>query len=285
MAKHTFLKKILLALFFICSLSSQIYAHEDVIFPLCKQTNITQRKQNASPISFMITMPKSGTHLLMKFWHLLRGIEPVWADHYNPKTKKRCYPWYHFYMDWNWIQRILDNPRYQVVINIRDPRDVCVSIVDHLLNSSSSWLSVEGKAWFSQLSFDEQLFYVIEKDGCSLSPHIYLEQVSLLIKDPRAIVCRFEDLVGPEGGGSKERQIKQVESLLDAFSISLSDEKINLLTDSLFGIHVTDEYSATYRKGQIGSWKECFTDEHKKAFKEQMGKYLIELGYEDDYNW
>lgn len=41
----------------------------------------------------------------------------------------------------------------------------------------------------------------------------------------------------------------------------------------------------TFRKGQIGSWKTHFTDEHKRIFKAISGDLLTETGYESDANW
>ena len=35
----------------------------------------------------------------------------------------------------------------------------------------------------------------------------------------------------------------------------------------------------------IGQWKEYFTEKHKKEFKKEAGKLLIDLGYEEDFDW
>ena len=40
-----------------------------------------------------------------------------------------------------------------------------------------------------------------------------------------------------------------------------------------------------YRKGAVGDWKNYFTEESKKWFKEEAGDALILAGYEENLNW
>jgi len=40
-----------------------------------------------------------------------------------------------------------------------------------------------------------------------------------------------------------------------------------------------------YRKGAVGEWKEFFTDQQKRWFKEEAGEALVMAGYEKDLNW
>jgi hypothetical protein len=47
-----------------------------------------------------------------------------------------------------------------------------------------------------------------------------------------------------------------------------------------------DEDSSSFlRKGVAGDWKNYFNEDAKKIFKTYAGKELIDLGYEDDFNW
>ena len=61
--------------------------------------------------------------------------------------------------------------------------------------------------------------------------------------------------------------------------VDLSLQQVQEIADTLFGDTVT------FRKGQIGSWRDLFTPFHKALFKEVMGEELIRLGYESDCNW
>jgi hypothetical protein len=40
-----------------------------------------------------------------------------------------------------------------------------------------------------------------------------------------------------------------------------------------------------FRKGRAGDWKNYLTSELKKIYKELIGDFLIEFGYEQDYSW
>jgi hypothetical protein len=49
--------------------------------------------------------------------------------------------------------------------------------------------------------------------------------------------------------------------------------------ENIFGV------SKTFRKGQIGSWREEFSAEHERAVREIAGPLLVELGYEANPQW
>jgi Sulfotransferase domain len=46
-----------------------------------------------------------------------------------------------------------------------------------------------------------------------------------------------------------------------------------------------EDPSSFYRKGIAGDWKNHFTEEDRRAFKEEAGELLIRLGYEEDLDW
>jgi hypothetical protein len=46
-----------------------------------------------------------------------------------------------------------------------------------------------------------------------------------------------------------------------------------------------EDPSSFYRKGVAGDWRNYFTEEDRRVFKEEAGELLIRLGYEDDFDW
>lgn len=94
-------------------------------------------------------------------------------------------------------------------------------------------------------------------------------------------VIRFENLVGEAGGGSKEKQIQEIQAIAEHIDIKLSSRQVEEIAQKLFG------GTFTFREGQIGSWKKYFTPEIKQIFKNTPGALdlLIELGYEKDDSW
>ena len=43
--------------------------------------------------------------------------------------------------------------------------------------------------------------------------------------------------------------------------------------------------SSNFRSGKIGNWKKEFNAENLSNAKKMLGNSLIQLGYEDDFNW
>jgi hypothetical protein len=43
--------------------------------------------------------------------------------------------------------------------------------------------------------------------------------------------------------------------------------------------------SRTFRSGRIGSWRDYFTPEHKRLFKDEAGDLVVRLGYEPSNDW
>jgi len=93
-------------------------------------------------------------------------------------------------------------------------------------------------------------------------------------------VVRFEDLIGPRGGGDKESQVETVRTIAAHLDVELAEEEVQYVADNTFS---TD--SSTFRKGLIGDWENNFDPEHVAAFKDEAGDWLVELGYEDDLDW
>ena len=90
---------------------------------------------------------------------------------------------------------------------------------------------------------------------------------------------RFEDLIGPNGGGDWETQLETIQKIADHLGITVTEEKIERVARNLFG------GTGTFRKGQIGAWKKHFKEHHKQAFKAIAGQLLVDLGYETDFDW
>jgi hypothetical protein len=46
-----------------------------------------------------------------------------------------------------------------------------------------------------------------------------------------------------------------------------------------------EDPSSFFRKGVSGDWRSVFTENDKRIFKEEAGKLLVELGYEQSNDW
>ena len=87
-------------------------------------------------------------------------------------------------------------------------------------------------------------------------------------------MVKFEDLVGTKGGGSAVAQRLAVERVARHLGVEVQEATMGVVEEGLFGV------GRTFRKGQIGGWREEFSAEHERAVREVLGSLLVELGYE-----
>ncbi len=244
---------------------------------------------NLDDLRIVVTsIPKSGTNLLARCIHLLTGkilannFKPLFENHgskitwHGPDSQK----WdeitkdIFYFSHMVYSQEIRDallKYQYKHVFIYRDPRDQVVSYYYW----SKNWPNVKpfyGNDYIHYLITDGDFVF-----GCknvNTLFNMYLPWV-----EECCYAVRFEDLVGPKGGGNLKAQIREIKNIAEFIGISITEEKLQFVVDHLFG------NTATFRKGQIGAWKSNFTQKHKDAFKNVAGQLLIDLGYEKDFNW
>ena len=165
----------------------------------------------------------------------------------------------------------------RMVCILRDPRDVAVSQM-HYIKQREQHFAHEG--YMALPSDRERLLVSIqggELDGREIEP--LGERYGQFLKWGReggAEMVRFEDLVGPLGGGSEEAQRLAVERVATHLGIPVDERTMRSVKEGLFGV------GRTFRRGQVGGWREEFTAEHERALEDSVGPLLAELGYEAD---
>ncbi len=247
-----------------------------------------QLKPASRPI-LLISIPKCGTHLLMKCITTLTHKTALFPGFVTGKSLFKQLNG----LDPNKFLRV--HLPYSVgdarIINqfnpiafflYRDPRDQVVSF--------AHWLRHDLSSSMNQIPREqEQLITNIISNGKSVYEQLkwYFAKT---IKDvysnflmwgncPNLCVIRFENLIGPEGGGTRELQCAEIQKIANHLGMRLSEDEIYQIAVSLFG--GTD----TFRDGQIGSWNKEFTTRHKALFKTIAQDVLVDLGYEADDQW
>ncbi len=246
-------------------------------------TSLSYAEEGASQKIVYFTIPKGGSQLFRKAIGLiaerpLRKVFPLGETSFLDS-----------YIGYNHIgpgyDAILEDTVgfYTKMIMIRDPRDVIVSMV--------SWIQVmadtDASKEFAKQPLEKQISELISSPDLSMNgryPYVFDTHEGIRcalewMQNPTVLVCRFEDLVGSKGGGSDIKQVAAINSIVKHLHYDFSAEHIQEIADDLFGDTIT------FRVGQIGAWRQVFTSEHKKLFKEKMGEELIELGYEKDDTW
>jgi hypothetical protein len=163
----------------------------------------------------------------------------------------------------------------RTVCILRDPRDVAVSQM-HYLKQLENHFAHEG--YMALPSDHERLMLSIrggELGGRELQPlDQRYRQFLRWGQEGGAVMVKFEDLVGIKGGGSAEAQREAVERVGRHLGIGVGQERMRAVEEGLFGV------GRTFRKGQIGGWREEFSSEHERAVEGVVGPLLVELGYE-----
>jgi hypothetical protein len=168
----------------------------------------------------------------------------------------------------------------RTVCILRDPRDVAVSQMYHIKQRKQHFAH---EAFLALPSDRERLLVSIRGGRLGGRELLSLDEryrrFSGWGRDEGAAVVKFEDLVGPKGGGSAEAQRRAVRRVAGHLGLSADERTARSVGENLFG------EGRTFRKGQIGGWREEFSPEHARAAGEVAGSLLVELGYEAGPDW
>ncbi len=213
----------------------------------------------------LFTIPKSGTHVLIK---LFRNPE---FNRLEPTNQKELINNPLFYYSVHFSDPFDECIQYfssehKFIVNVRDFRDVAVSMVDWCIERNKCPFICGNKiscgqvkqAWFD-LSYTEKIKAFFQPDiwGKSwlMKELEKLEKFLLFVPQDKCYLTSFEKLVGSKGGGDSVQQQAEIQKIATFLGIHIHKKTIKLIADSLYG----DSY--TYRQGRIGRWKEIFDEE------------------------
>jgi hypothetical protein len=166
---------------------------------------------------------------------------------------------------------------FLMVLMLRDPRDVAVSGAEYISSRQGHHL---GKA-FGSLDSDGRLLASIR--GLALGELSDLRtRVSSMMGwrgETLTTTIRFEDLVGPQGGGTAESQEKGVAQIAGHLGVHMTPSQIENVASQLHG------GTPTFRRGRTGDWEQAFGITHRAAAGPMIGDLLRDLGYERDDAW
>lgn len=190
-------------------------------------------------------------------------------------------------------------PQAKVIQIVRDGRDVAVSVM-HFLWSRASDQEIgiydlepeelrkrelyrqNPSAALAEGLFTQERLADLAK-GWSNEVGEIVERGSAVLGD-RYTEIRYENLLGqPEG---------EVGRLLGFLGADASEETVKKCVEATGFEQLSerkpgqeDSTSVRFRKGIAGDWRNVFTEEDKRIFKEQAGDLLVKLGYEKDHDW
>jgi len=254
------------------------------------------------PILFANSFPKSGTHLLTQILQAFEEISPAVncglpavVTFEGDTARKRSIDqilsdlhrflpgdigYGHLHAELPLVE-LLSSSAFATYFVMRDPRDVVVSHVHYVTEMEPRHVLHEYYA--NELhTFEDRLSASI----CGLEhlslplPNIRQRFEPFLgwINAPEVLALRYEELMQ-----DREAQLQHIiehavrRGLPLNCSISEAVKKIES--------RINPQRSPTFRKGKIGGWRDSFTPEHIRLFKEIGGDILIQLGYEENMDW
>ncbi len=162
----------------------------------------------------------------------------------------------------------------------RDPRDMLVSQVhfatdmyeEHGMHAYYKSLPDVGARLKAAITG-------VDADGVKMvSVKQRYEGVFQWLEQKNVLCIRFEDLINKRDT-TLNAMLDEVEKT--GYRVPARREKaLAVLVEA-----IQPKKSHTFRSGKTGGWKEYFTDEHRKLFKDVAGDLLVRLGYEKSNDW
>jgi len=230
---------------------------------------------------FLVSIPKAGTHLLSKLFESF-GYK---AGHTCPVYPKGGY-WY-FIENSNShteAKSFFNESVYRSDFGNRDHPFVTSPTVFiyrnplDIVTSEANYYHKEGKTSFAgylnNLEFSDRLQKLINDKWLLGSIEDRISKFIAWLFFDNVISVSFEELIGEEGGGTKELQTKLI------WSLQLKLQIPGVPTQ--YSKKVFDETSDTFFNGQIGGYKTSFNDAHYDEFNKLNQDFMNELGYSYD---
>ncbi len=245
-------------------------------------------------------MPKSGSHLIIQVLQGLTqvgalvnpGFPPVNRSEGNRKLPphvvlanlQRMRPGdigYGYVHAQEPFIKELTRPDRATVFVYRDPRDM---IISHVFYATQIHKGHGMHEYYTHVlqSMEERInaqIQGVEISGYELSDiRTKYEAYLGWLEQPEVLCLRFEDLILD--------QVNTLKRLLDfierrGFVPRTSREECV----SILQAAIKPKRSGTFRRAKPGNWREYFTEDNKKMFKEVAGDLLIRLGYENHNDW
>lgn len=240
------------------------------------------------------SVPKCGTHLLFECLKAFGLTEPAsydLPDYTTDLYNGHFYNLQHMPMDYlsrqyQQIPKFVDNLcRSPILFIVRDPRDTALSLA-HYLGGKQDYHILSTLC--RKMALDEKLDCVITGNypiPVYINDFLSFEgNITDLFMLYRAWWCdlfsnvwlvRFEELIGPLGGGDYSEQLKSIWGLQLALHVP---GKPSDYVPKIFSAA-----AATFRRGQIGDYLNEFSVKHHEHFEREQELFDL-LGYADRWN-
>jgi hypothetical protein len=260
-------------------------------FGLAPRKLASRFHNQSAPRIFSVSIPKSGTHLLERALclhpRLYRRWLPTirennvgkWGD-FNSLLKK-LRPGQivvsHLGFSKN-VLRTIEQEDIKGILMMRDPRDIVVSQMHYIIRRKKHprhgvfWAQQDDKKRLELAILGHKETHLTSIGDRLAEFYGWLENGFLPV--------RFEELIGPRGGGGATEQMRVIRQIYGFLGVDLDPRTAKRIAGALFS-----SVSPTFRKGTVGGWREYFDLETTHLFKAVAGDSIVKYGYEKDHHW
>ncbi|MEU5553654.1 hypothetical protein ABZ738_28175 [Micromonospora sp. NPDC047793] len=179
-------------------------------------------------------------------------------------------------VDGSFLSEWVETESPPLVLNYRDPRDAVISMINFLEGRTREGYGnfyeadIFSTILASKPTWDEKIDYAL-RDPSFLARDQF-EKALWLYHHPKVCNVRYEDLIGPRGGGSRRSQVEAIDRVLRHIG---SNRDAEAVADKVYN---PDSWS--FYKGRSGGWRERFSERNLARFTEQFGDLLEQYDYE-----
>lgn len=238
---------------------------------------------------YLVTIPKSGSHLLIKllviltekypngFSNIFKELDKVTDDEFEETLlsfqKTNHFGFNHLGRYGELFSRFSEkHPEYVRILVIRNLKDLLLSYTFHINKSLEEQ--------FGENPLNEKIKFVLDlNSGVSVEIKKDIEIAIEWMKRSDVQVYRFEDIIGEKGNGCALSQKNEVCRLANQLGIEITASKLEDIENKLWGNSSGPAVSGTFRTGKIGEWKKYYTEEHNKLFDKYWLELNKKLGY------
>lgn len=163
---------------------------------------------------------------------------------------------------------------YKIIFIMRDPRDQLLSMSDWM--AEGQWSHLDASKISNESERITELITGSRYNWKCCENCIICRLNSLKSLDPsHYFIVRYEDLVGPQGGGTQGAQLQAIFDLAAFLDLPMTVEEATNVANNVFG----KKGVGTFRNGIIGRWREHFSPEQKELFNSLYARLLTRWGY------
>ncbi len=175
------------------------------------------------------------------------------------------------------MARLVADAGLRIVLGVRDPRAVLLSHAEWILDEEAAHPS---RAALARSSISARVDHLLDPPLWATAPGPSLatkyRAIARWRNDPGVHVVRYEDLAGPNAGGTSERQRATLAALAQHLSRPTDGGTLDRIATGLFG------GTTTFRHGQVDRWRTELDERHRRAIEDQLAPEMEAFGYAPD---